>query len=526
MRIGIAALIALLAAAPPASAAQTEHPVELPRKGIALAANAGQPWLVGVDARQGGLHAALRRLGARPGGSPTTYVVPASRARSVAGLARRHRALLWAHRDHRLSRRAEFEQAPAGTASPRGRAVNGATAPGAPDVPIGVVDDAVDRTHPDLGNTRVLNGAPVADSHGTAVASAAAGARNGAGVVGIVPGAPILSWGTDLTCSDVARGTNALIDAGAKVINLSLGGPSECIPTRFAIERAVARNVVVVAAAGNEFLEGNPVSYPAALPHVLSVAALTPDDESADFSTSNAAVDLSAPGVEIPVAVPQNLDPDGRADGLTLMNGTSFSAPIVAGAAAWIRQARPGLDSLQVGDVLRFSAREVDEQGWDRNTGYGALDVAAALREREPPADVLEPNEFVASVSGAQFGRPDPFVWTGTGRKTLRATVDEVEDPRDIYRVRVPGRATVRIRLIPLTSGGDADLYALPGNARTVSARPIDRSIRGPGKIDTVSLVNSGRSARSVLLVVPAEDELSTSFDTTYRLEFARLRRR
>ena len=82
---------------------------------------------------------------------------------------------------------------------------------------------------------------------------------------------------------------------------------------------AFAKGSLVVAASGNEFAQGNPVIFPAAYPHVLSVASLDPTLKSSGFSSANAAVDVAAPGVDVPVATPAAFDTeDGVVDGVTL----------------------------------------------------------------------------------------------------------------------------------------------------------------------------------------------------------------
>ena len=167
----------------------------------------------------------------------------------------------------------------------------------------------------------------------------------------------------------------------------------------------------MVAASGNEFAEGNPVIFPAAYPHVLSVASLNPTLTSSFFSTPNAAVDVAAPGVDVPVATPGAFDTeDGVVDGVTLASGTSFAAPIVSGAAAWLATARPDLTNGQLADTLRRSARDVAPAGYDTNTGFGLVNLGAALALPAPARDVLEPNDGITFVNGSVFSQPDPYV--------------------------------------------------------------------------------------------------------------------
>ena len=164
---------------------------------------------------------------------------------------------------------------------------------------------------------------------------------NGVGIVGVWPGARALNVplpSNALTCSASATGVQQAIDAGASVINMSYGSQSLCRAEYNALQRAVSRGIVPVAAAGNEFASGNPPEFPASLPHVLTVAAVNASLNASSFSNANQAVDLSAPGENIMTAVPPGFDTaDGTQDGFMALDGTSFSAPMVAAAVAWVR---------------------------------------------------------------------------------------------------------------------------------------------------------------------------------------------
>ena len=90
---------------------------------------------------------------------------------------------------------------------------------------------------------------------------------------------------------------------------MSYGSASRCTAEERQIQRAVKAGAVPVAAAGNEFQQGNPPEFPASLPHVLTVSATDPDDKPTGFSNESAAVDLAAPGIGILTAVPVRLRP-------------------------------------------------------------------------------------------------------------------------------------------------------------------------------------------------------------------------
>jgi len=397
-------------------------------------------------------------------------------------------------------------------------------------VPIGVIDDLADLTHPDLaGHVSYANaapGAPLPGPHGTMVASAAAGTLNGTGVTGIFPGAPIVSFGVPerFGCAESVNGILALTQLRVPIINASYGSPSACYAEYAAIVVAYASGSMVVAAAGNEFQEGNPVNFPAAWPHVLSVAAVGTDRASSFFSSESAAVDIAAPGEVVPVAIPPAFDDDGTPDGVTLASGTSFSAPIVAGAAAWLRAARPDLENGQIADLLRRNADDVAAPGWDSATGFGMVNLPRALAAPAPARDPLEPNDSIGEVDGTIFGQNDPSVWRGTGRFSFSATVDSVEDPIDVYRLRIPRRARVNILVHP--SFGDPDLEVYRRQAKSFEDRRhrIARSVRGERRTDVVRLVNDSAVTRTVYVVVYVPDEARFA-DSRYRLEFVRKRR-
>jgi membrane-anchored mycosin MYCP len=218
------------------------------------------------------------------------------------------------------------------------------------DVTVAVVDSGVDANPqfgdrvtvgPDLAGATAGDVPPGADcvGHGTSVASIIAAApRTGVSFAGVAPQASILS--IKITNSDTFPGqvtAQAIRDAvnlGANVINLSLATNVSTPALLAAVQFAQARNVVVVAAAGNDNPDGmvGPF-YPAAYPGVLSVGAIGPDGSLASFSDTRTPVSVTAPGVNVtsayPGTFPQAYDPGD--------NGTSFATAFVSGVAAVIR---------------------------------------------------------------------------------------------------------------------------------------------------------------------------------------------
>ena len=213
--------------------------------------------------------------------------------------------------------------------------VAGLTPPG-PGKPLTIVDSGVDVAHQEFaGRTSIvtLNAqepAPLGGVHGTAVASLIGAPANDVGMVGVYPEALLQTWdaargtGTALLTSDIVAGVLAAASQGAGVINLSLGSGRSLLPIQQAIETAIRKGMLVVAAAGNDGDVGSPLSFPASLPHVLTVAATDEQNAVTSFSSQSRFVDLAAPGENITVATA--LDNSWAAEA-----GTSFSSPLVAG---------------------------------------------------------------------------------------------------------------------------------------------------------------------------------------------------
>ncbi len=262
---------------------------------------------------------------------------------------------------------------------------------GSDSLVLAVIDSGIDRDHPDLAG-RLLTGRDIVhrdfdpaddEGHGTMVAGVA-GARtnNGAGVAGVTWRGRILpikvldAHGVALD-NDIATGITWAVDQGADVINLSLGGPGASSVLQAAVNYATAREVVVVSAAGN-LAAGDPVEphYPAACDGVIAVGATDGSNNLASFSNYGNWVDLVAPGVAITTTASES----GPVEAYAQVSGTSFAAPIVAGAALLLRAADPAASAATIADRLRRSARDLGAAGFDARFGAGLLDVGAALR--------------------------------------------------------------------------------------------------------------------------------------------------
>jgi len=263
---------------------------------------------------------------------------------------------------------------------------------GAPAVTVAVVDTGVALQHPDLQG-HLVEGFNVVDpamppeddvGHGTHVAGVVSALTdNGQGVAGmtwynnIMPVKVLDSTGMGSTYS-VAQGIIWATDHGAKVINMSLGNYASAEFLHDAIRYAFDRDVVLIAATGND--STSQPGFPAAYPEVFAVSATNPHRQRASFSNYGDYVDVVAPGENIASTYLDNQ--------YAALSGTSMASPHVAALAALIRSANPKLKNTEIYDIMRRSAVDLGPKGKDPDYGYGQIHVAKALQlatGRKPP---------------------------------------------------------------------------------------------------------------------------------------------
>ncbi|MGX8237186.1 S8 family peptidase [Exiguobacterium undae] len=214
------------------------------------------------------------------------------------------------------------------------------------------------------------------NGHGSHVAGIiAANGNNAFGISGINPQAQIipirvLNARGEGQNSDVIRGILHAVKQGAKVINLSLGLSESSKALEEAIAYAKSKNVLIVAASGNE--SKSTLNYPARLASVVSVGATTTRDARASFSNYGKGLDLVAPGVMIPSYIN-----DGE---IAYSSGTSMAAPHVTAVASLLFSLKPSLNVKQVEAILKQSATDLGAKGYDLSYGFGRLDAYQAVR--------------------------------------------------------------------------------------------------------------------------------------------------
>ncbi|MGW6534951.1 type VII secretion-associated serine protease mycosin [Streptomyces sp. NPDC055051] len=232
------------------------------------------------------------------------------------------------------------------------------------------------------------NGTTDTVGHGTKVAGIiAARPAGGTGFVGLAPDATIIpiqqnDADGNGTTTTLAAAIRHAIAKKAHVINISQDTANAVKPTPLleqAVQAALDQEIVVVASAGNDGLGGNvKATYPASYKGVLAVAASDRNNERAPFSQSGDFVGVAAPGVDMISTVPGG--------GHCADNGTSFSAPYVAGLAALVKSKHMDWTQEQVVAQIQQTA-ERSVAGHDRLVGWGVADPVRALTEDEKPIE-------------------------------------------------------------------------------------------------------------------------------------------
>jgi hypothetical protein len=163
-------------------------------------------------------------------------------------------------------------------------------------------------------------------------------------------------------------------------------------------------------------------------------------------------------------------------------------------------------------EIMRRSARDIGSPGWDVASGYGILDIAAALAMPAPPKDPYEPNDDADEVEPhGLFANGTPSLTTlSRGSAALTARVDAREDPHDFYRIVV--RAHHRVFA---TATGPVDLRIFRRAARPLRTRPVATSAHPGAGAEHVSFTNAGASAVYVYAEVRPG---SGTRDATYTL--------
>ena len=423
-------------------------------------------------------------------------------------------------------------------------------------VKVAVIDSGVDCSLPDFAGRiaakkSFVGGSACTDSvgHGTIVAGEIAGDLGSNGIVGIAYDAQlvvakVVRPDETVPLSAEAAAIKWAADQGARVINLSFGAvrdphnraiDSYSAREAKAVAYAYSKGAVIVAAAGNAD-EASATTwpwadYPAALPHVIGVAALDRSGNVPSFSDRDPRyVDISAPGVDMfstfpaaltalrPSCTPQGYTGCAGSD-YSSPEGTSFAAPQVSAAAAVLFSLDPKLTNSQAATVLEQTANDVTAAtgcplcpvGRDQYSGWGSLDVEQAVAQLSrtlPTRDRYEPNDDVGQAYPL-WGR----------QRSFRATLDYYDDPVDVYRVKLRKGQQVKVRADGSWTGAKIRLTLRRPGTRTVLGRSLSRK-RGaaafrPGQREHVVFRARGKGWYFVTVKVTAPGGGAYSLELT-----------
>jgi opacity protein-like surface antigen len=363
-----------------------------------------------------------------------------------------------------------------------------------PDVVVAVIDSGVDLTHPDLNLVTGYNadgsigGGEYGIPHGTSVAgNVGAIGNNGLGVIGTAPGVSIMPVVLGGLTSDEADSIDVAVAHGADILSNSWGwvdSPSADIEN--AVNDALGEGKVVLFAVGNG-PDRYPFSYDVAFPaslcgstDVICVGASSPTDEHKAAASSDGQFwwgssyigdgpDVVAPGpwnytTDIQGAAGYNdgslIDPDDptSADYTPIFGGTSSATPKVAGVAVLMLSASSDLTPHQVKMILRETADDIDEPGFDDKTGAGRVNAEQAVRFSStiPAATCIPP------ATGVPFS-PGPPVWWDSNIPGAEGIYNRIDDPRWKGAVRIGhgegATEHVAFRALHHTDGGAQSVY-------------------------------------------------------------------
>ena len=321
--------------------------------------------------------------------------------------------------------------------------------------PVAILDTGVDPNASELRG-RVLPGFNAAtgstdtsdiDAHGTQVAAVAA-ARAGR-FQGVSPTSPILpievyNRSSETTVAWVVRGIEEAVARGAGVINLSSSNPAADVDPKDAavleqaITAAFAKGTITVVSAGNEG-KGD-AAVPGNLTRVLNVGSASAEGTRDAFSNFGPWIDVVSPGGNLVLPSPL----DVCTSGYGLAQGTSFSAPAVAGAAALIWAERPGLNAQQLYDVMRTGAvKDLYQNGRDDDSGFGLLDVATGISSPTPIKQATEVDDDVFWLKADP--KKHPTYLKKSTKATIKSALSVGKDPQDVFPVYLKRGQTLTV---------------------------------------------------------------------------------
>ena len=343
-----------------------------------------------------------------------------------------------------------------------------------------IIDTGYTSSHEDLQSSNVTgfafsghgNWYSDGNGHGTHVAGTMLALNNNSGVVGVIgsgqAGVHIVKIFNDAGnwtyASDLVQAIQSCQTAGAKVVNMSLGGGSSNQTENTAMTNFYNSGMLLIAAAGND---GNTsLSYPASYNAVVSVAAVNSSGNLASFSQRNAQVELAGPGVSV--------SSTWNNGGYNSISGTSMASPHVAGVAALVWSNHPQCTAAQIRSALANTAEDRGSSGRDTSYGWGIVKAKAAH-------DYLTNNGCDGSGGGTT--PPD----NGATFPNLSATTGQWL--RGNYQI--PAGVT-QLTFTISGGSGDADLYIRYGSQPSTTAYDCRPYLNGNNEVCTINNPQAG----------------------------------
>lgn len=328
------------------------------------------------------------------------------------------------------------------------------------------------------------------NGHGTAVASLIIG--NGALTPGVAPGAEIISIrvANDLGQSDsflLAQGIIAAVDAGARLINISMGGFGDSALVKNAVQYALDRGALIFAAPGNNGIAK--VALPAAYPGVIAPGAVDASGNHLDFSNTGNEIAISAPGYAVNAAWP--------GDQAIAATGTSFSTPIVVGTvAAVMTEAGVGtLTPTQAWQLVLAHLSDGGAAGDDPQLGAGMPDISQVLNAGTPGIydAALASQRILPPDAGNPYGQIEILV-QNRGTENLVNTAVQIsvggnQITGNIATLAPNAVTTVRVPITRPPAAGSGDLRV--DSRVSLSAGVIDVKPSNDQRIETYAPAGS-----------------------------------
>jgi subtilisin family serine protease len=391
---------------------------------------------------------------------------------------------------------------------------------GSPQTKIAVIDTGVDPSTTDLqgallpGYDFVNNDTDPNDDqgHGTTVASLiAARFNNGVGIAGVCGNCQIIPVKAadakgNATWSTLASALTWATDQGAKIVNISIAGPSGSPILAQAVGYAQSKGVLVVGAAGND--KGIGPEYPAAYPGVISVAASDENDNLYDFSNHGASVMLAAPGCVATIS---------RGNSYVGACGTSYAAPLVAGIAGLLESYAPTASLAQVTTALLTTADQVGNV----DSQYGRVNAWRALKALPAAPSATVAPTISGTVQEGQALQAATGNWAGSApvaygyqwqRSQAGGFVDIAGATRASYAVAATDVARqLRVKVIATNGIGTASAYS-PATTLVTGLLTAPLNVTAP----TVH-VTSGGSVRAGAVLVASPGTWNGSPSYSYQ---------